>query len=898
MASSRDFSFPSARLSARSCGFGPDKTPQTNNPSCYIFHRATLVGMKTVARLFTQFQPKQYDVTFVLDEAAKRFSGTVKIQGKKVGRPAQRITLHQHDLQVTSATVTKHDRKGDQTLAVKRINNHDSFQEVRLHTDQMVYPGEYTLELTFEAPITDGMTGIYPCYFRDGDTDKQLLMTQLESHYAREAFPCVDEPEAKAVFNLTLVTRTGITVLGNTPVVSQTEQDGKLTTTFEPTPKMSTYLLAFVAGELHRKTTKTNRNTEVSVWATVAQPAESLDFALDAAKRSIEYFEEYFDTPYPLAKCDHVAVPDFSSGAMENWGLITYRERVLLAYPGETAQSSLEYIAMVVAHETSHQWFGNLVTMRWWDDLWLNESFANMMEYQAVDNMFPEWHLWDMFIAGDGLNALRRDSLAGVQAVKVAVNHPDEISALFDPSIVYAKGGRLLYMLKNYIGEEAFRAGLKRYFQIHAYGNTDGSDLWHALSETSGKDIGAFMNPWLTRSGFPLISITQEGREATLQQEHFVEDRTKADPDRIWTVPLFTATPNQPVDLHDQTTQLQLPDDAIMRLNTEARGHYLVRYTTDTQKQAIIDMVRNQSVSEADRLILLFTGSTLARAGYDPYGSVLAMLDAYATETSEPVWDIMALVAGESRRFIDLDPALEDKIKPFTDKLTGAQVARLGWDVIPGESSHDEKLRALVLSLSAYAENPATLAHARELFAAHKDSGEALPAELRSLIFTIPVKEGDAAAFDFLLQLHESTQNGDLKNDALGALTATRDPKRAEQLLARLKDPKLVKPQDVDHWLVFLLRNRYTRATAWDWLVANWGWLEDTFKNDKSYDYLPRYAASCVNTREYQQKFHDLFDSKQDQLLLKRNIQLGFEEIETRVSWLERDLASVQAFFK
>jgi aminopeptidase N len=854
--------------------------------------------MKTVARLFTQFQPKAYDVTFVLDETAKRFSGTVIIQGKKVGRPSQRLTLHQHNLQITSATIIKHDRKGDQTLPVSRINNHDSFNEVRLHTDQMVYPGEYTLELTFEAPITDGMTGIYPCYFRDGDTDKQLVATQFESHHAREAFPCIDEPEAKAVFNLTLVTRTSVTALANTPVASQQEQDGKLVTTFEPTPKMSSYLLAFVTGDLHSKTVQTNRGTDVSIWATTAQPADSLDFALDAAKRSIEYFEDYFDTAYPLAKCDHVALPDFSSGAMENWGLITYRERVLLAYPGETAQSSLEYIAMVIAHETSHQWFGNLVTMRWWDDLWLNESFANLMEFQAVDAMFPEWNVWNTFIAGDALSALRRDSLAGVQAVKTAVNHPDEISSLFDPSIVYAKGGRLLYMLKHYIGEEAFRTGLKRYFQIHAYGNTDGSDLWHALSEASSKDIGAFMNPWLTRSGFPLVSITQNGREATISQEHFLENRPQADPDRIWTVPLFTNIPGQPAALSDKTAQLQLPDDKTMLLNTEARGHYLVRYTTDAQKQAVIDMVRQQSVSEADRLMLLFTGSTLARAGYEPYGSVLSMLDAYATESSEPVWDIMALVTGEARRFIDLDPSLEDRIKPFVDKLTTAQVARLGWEAIPGESSHDEKLRALVLSLSAYAENPVTVAKANALFTAHKDTGAALPAELRSLAFTVPIKAGDAAAFDFLLHLHDTTQNGDLKNDALGALTATRDPQRAALLLDRLKDPKLVKPQDIDHWLVYLLRNRYVRTVSWEWLVGNWQWLEDTFKNDKSYDYLPRYAASAVNTREYQQKFRDLFENKQDQLSLKRNIQLGLEEIETRVSWLERDLPSVQAFFK
>jgi len=853
---------------------------------------------KSVARLYTQFQPKQYDVRFDIDEDAMHFTGSVVISGRKVGRPSQRITLHQHDLKITGAKIIKHDKKGDQEIPVARINLHASFNEVRLHAEQMIYPGEYTLELTFEAPLTVGMTGIYPCFFKDGETEKKLITTQFESHHAREAFPCIDEPEAKAVFNLTLVTRPGVTALANTPVKEQNEVDGKLVTTFDPTPRMSSYLLAFATGEIHSKSTKTARGTDVSIWATVAQPAESMDFALDAAKRSIEFFEDYFGVPYPLAKCDHIALPDFSSGAMENWGLITYRERLLLAYPGETAQSTLESIVMVICHELSHQWFGNLVTMRWWDDLWLNESFAEMMGYHAMDKLFPEWHAEDSFIAAEGLSALRRDAVAGVQAVKTAVHHPDEISSLFDPSIVYAKGARLMYMLRNYIGDDVFRAGLKSYFEIHAYGNTEGSDLWAALSEVSGWDIAAFMNPWLTRSGFPLVTVTQEGRNVTLAQEQFLDNPAKADPERIWPIPLFTKTPDQPAAFQEKSRQLQIPDDNTMLLGTEGRGYYMVRYATEAQKQVVLDMVRTEKLPEADRLLLLNGGSMQARAGYEPYVNVLTMLDAYATETSEPVWDIMAMVVGESRRFIDQDESLDDRIKPFVSKLVAAQLKRLGWNEVEGESPSDQKLRGLILGLSSYAEDAPTVAKAEELFAAYQKDTSVVPAELRGLVFTIPVKNGDTAAFDYLLNLHDTTQNSDLKTDAGDALTGTRDPKRAEQLLARLKDANLVKPQDVDRWLVLLLRNRYTRETAWNWMVDNWKWLEDTFSHDKSYDYLPRYAASCVNTRAYQQKFLDLFESKQDQLAIKRNIQIGMEEIETRVTWLERDLASVQAFFK
>ncbi len=853
--------------------------------------------MKTVARLYTQFQPSAYDVTFKLDGTAMHFTGSVTIQGKKVGRPSQRITLHQHGLKITTATITKHDKKGDQVLEVVRINNQNTLDEVRLHTEDKVFPGEYTVTAKFEAPITKGMTGIYPCYFKDGKTEKMLIATQFESHHAREAFPCVDEPEAKAVFTMTLVTDTGVEVLSNTPIQTQKTDDKKLITTFEPTPKMSSYLLAFVTGELHKKTTQTKSGVDVNVWATTAQPSDSLDFGLEVAKQSIEFFEDYFGVPYPLPKADHVALPDFSSGAMENWGLITYRERVLLARPGETAQSVFEQIALVIAHETSHQWFGNLVTMQWWDDLWLNESFANMMEYAAVDSMYPQWHVWNTFIASEGLSSLRRDSVAGVQAVHTDVNHPDEISSLFDPSIVYAKGGRLLYMLKTYIGDEAFRTGLTAYFNKHAYGNTTGADLWSALGAASGKDIAAFMNPWLTRSGFPLVSIAQDGKNITISQEQFLDDPAKADKDRFWPVPLFASAPVTPAEFINRGVTLTAPSEEPILIDSGAAGHYIVRYTSDAQKTFVMDKVANQELGEPDRLMLLNGGSMLSRAGYEPYGNVLTMLGAYATESSEPVWDIMALVLGEARRFIDLDKSLEDRIKPFTGKLVATQYERLGWEEKPGEAAADQKLRALIIGSAGYAENEAVLAKTKEMFTDYKDKQVALPPELRALVFALQIKQGDDEAFAFLLDQHDATSNSDLQGDIADGVTATRNPEKASVLLTRLKDSKLVKPQDADRWLVYLLRNRYTRATAWQWMVDNWQWLEDTFKNDKSYDYLPRYAASCVNTREYQQKYKDLFESKVDQLLLKRNITIGHEEIENRVSWLERDLASVQNFF-
>ncbi len=870
------------------------------------------VMRKSVTRLFTQFQPDHYTLEIDLDESGLRFAGRVVITGRKVGRPSKRLTFHANGLKVTSGKISFHGKKGVEDRTVTRLNLQKSMHEVRLHTEGLLYPGEYTVEMTFEAPINRGMTGIYPCFFKDGTDEKKLFATQFESHHAREAFPCVDEPEAKATFDLTLTTAEGIEVLSNTPIKNQTTNSARLTTTFERTPRMSTYLLAFVTGELNRKTAHTKSGVEVSTWATVAQPVSSLNFALDVAVKSIEYFEDYFGVPYPLAKSDHVALPDFSSGAMENWGLITYRERVLLAYDGDTGQSTKEQIALVVAHETSHQWFGNLVTMRWWNDLWLNESFANMMEYQCIDSFFPEWHVWDSFVAGEGLSAFRRDATYGVQAVRTDVHHPDEISSLFDPSIVYAKGGRLLYMLKNYIGDDAFRRGLTAYFNKHAYGNTTGDDLWAALSEASGKDVGAFMTPWLTRSGFPMLTVGQEydgDNTLIISQQQFLDDPTKADVTRVWPVPLFASATLQlrgekqnevePTEIITSSqVKYSLKQSAPVLLNTASRGHYLVRYTSESTLPFIREQIRTQTLSEADRLMALNAASMFARAGYDNFASALSLLSAYENETSEPVWDMMALIVGESRRFIDLDSTLETALKKLSDELASKQIARLGWNEKPGESSADQKLRGLVISLGLYAEDQTLVKHATDMFYAAKDDAIKLPAELRGLIMVVPIRAGDDVAFEYLLDLHDATQNSDMKNDVADALTSTRSGERAERLLGRLKNADLIKPQDADRWLVSLLRNRYTRSVAWQWMVDNWDWLEETYKHDKSYDYLPRYAASCVNTAEYQQKFDDLFLSKIDQPLLKRNIELGREEIATRVAWLARDLASVQTYFK
>jgi aminopeptidase N len=854
---------------------------------------------KAVTRLFNSFQPEHYDLVISLDAEQKICRNTVTIRGKKTGRPSQRLTLHGKYLKIMSAKIVRHDKKqGDQEIAISRINLQKSLDEIRLHTEESLYAGELTITIEYEAPIQASMHGIYFSTYKHEGSEKTLISTQFESHHAREAFPCVDEPEAKAIFDLTLITAEGQTVVANMPATSQKTQSERLVTTFQTSPRMSTYLLAFGVGELQHKTTQTKDGVDVSVYATLAHPAEALDFALETTKRSIEFFNEYYGTPYPLPKCDMMAIPDFSAAAMENWGLVTYREPYLLADPATASISSRQTIATVIAHEISHQWFGNLVTMRWWNDLWLNESFANVMEYVAVDAMFPEWQVFNDFAANEGLSAFRRDSIAGVQSIKTEVRHPDEISTLFDPSIVYAKGGRLLNMLRTYIGEDDFRSGLKQYFAKHQYGNTTGDDLWSALGAASGKDVASFMNPWLEQSGFPLVTVDQQDTKLAISQSHFLTDPAKADDSRLWPVPLLTSSQEVPDLLESKSVDIDLLAADFVRVNQGAVGHYLVRYTNQLQADWLAQQAESHALNEVERLMLLSDSTLLARSGLSSLADSLRLLSHYQHETSEPVWGVMSMVIADARRFIDADPSLEDKIKALIRTLIEDEYQRLGWQEQPNEPSQDTKQRATILGLGTYAEHKQILAEDLDMFAAYKQDASAVPSELRGIVFTAAVRHGQAADFDYLLALEETTSNPDLKQELLGSLSATHDTERAKQLLGRLKDSNKVRLHDIDHWVVLLMRNRYTQQLAWDWLRDNWTWIEKTFEGDKSYDYFPRYAASALNTRQRLQEYREFFEPKVAVPVLTRNITMGIEELENRIGWIERDLTGIQDFFK
>jgi aminopeptidase N len=833
--------------------------------------------MQIVKRLIEQFIPEHYSLSITLNRAEKTFDGIVTVRGTSQQNVSS-ISVHSKNLKISSTTLD------GKTADFKHLT-HDELSI----THPSLSTGNHIVVIAFSGKITDAMHGIYPSYFEQDGIKKQLLATQFESHYAREAFPCIDEPEAKATFDVTLTTETDITVLGNMPVAKQVTQNDLLVTSFETTPRMSTYLVAWVAGELHKKTARTKRGVEVNVWATPLQSPDSLNFALDTAVKAIEYYEAFFETEYPLPKSDHVALPDFSFGAMENWGLITYRETTLIADPGTISISSKQYVALVIAHELAHQWFGNLVTMRWWNNLWLNESFATLMEYLAIDYIYPEWNMWLDFSTNESILALRRDSIDGVQSVQMDVNHPDEIGTLFDGAIVYAKGARLLRMLQFYVGNVAFQDGLKQYFKDHAYANTEADDLWKAIAVSSGKDVISLMHTWLSQPGYPVVHVTQNDETISLSQEQFFVGRHKKS-EQTWPIPLNASTPDLPKLLTEKAISLTSTHKNPVRLNVGDTAHFITHYD-EAVFQRLLDDVRSGKMEPLDRLQLLNETTLLVRANILSSVQLLDVVDAYRNETNEQVWTIIFIALGELRKFVDNDEPAEKKLRALSAEIAKTQYKRLGWAAKNNESEDDTKLRGTILSLMLYGEAPEVIAQAKKIF--DETALNEIDAELRPLIISSVVRHSDSAIVDTLLDIHKTSNSGELRQDICVGITSTRLPEKISELLDIIKDAEIVRPQDAARWFIYLIRGRDSRDQAWKWIRNNWQWVMDTFASGKSYDEYPRYSATALSTDAQLAEYIEFFGPMKHEPALTRAIAMGISEIEGRVELIKRDGPSV-----
>ncbi|MCP9036953.1 M1 family metallopeptidase [Streptococcus oralis] len=839
--------------------------------------------MQAVEHFIKQFVPEHYDLFLDLSRETKTFSGKVTITGQA---QSDRISLHQKDLEITSVEVAGQARP----FTV----DHDN-ESLHIELDEA---GQVELVIAFSGKITDNMTGIYPSYYTVDGVKKEVLSTQFESHFAREAFPCVDEPEAKATFDLALRFDqvAGELALSNMP---ETDVENRKETgiwKFETTPRMSSYLLAFVAGDLQGVTAKTKNGTLVGVYSTKAHPLSNLDFSLDIAVRSIEFYEDYYGVKYPIPQSLHIALPDFSAGAMENWGLVTYRE-VYLVVDENSTFASRQQVALVVAHELAHQWFGNLVTMKWWDDLWLNESFANMMEYVCVDAIEPSWNIFEDFQTGGVPAALKRDATDGVQSVHVEVKHPDEINTLFDGAIVYAKGSRLMHMLRRWLGDADFAKGLHAYFEKHQYSNTIGRDLWNALGQASGRDVAAFMDSWLEQPGYPVLTVKVENDVLKISQKQFFIGEHE-DKNRLWVVPLNSNWKGLPDTL--ETESIEIPgyaallaeNEGALRLNTENTAHYITDYQGDLLEAVLAELERLDNTS---KLQIVQERRLLAEAGHISYADLLPVLDKLAKEESYLVVSAVSQVISALERFIDEGTETEKAFNTLVAKLACHNYDRLGFEAKDGESDEDELVRQLTISMMIRSNDAEASQVASQIFAAHKDNLAGLPAAIRAQVLINEMKHHETKDLvATYLDLYTHTTDAVFKRQLAAALAYSTDADNIQTLIRSWKDKFVVKPQDLSAWYYQFLDHQTTQETVWVWARENWAWIKAALGGDMSFDSFVILPAHVFKTEQRLAEYKEFFEPQLSDLALSRNIRMGIKDIAARVDLIKREKAAVE----
>lgn len=824
-------------------------------------------------RFLDYFIPEYYWLELYVFRKKRIIRGTVTVDGES---KSDHIKFHGTNLKITSVSFQARSWMG------RSYYEEDTFtpcpyeydgkelkisltSEMRMQLAQQVktnYDEDFddrnmvSFRIEYEAPINSNMEGCYlSSYDYDGET-REIIATQFESHYAREAFPCIDEPAAKAEFHLVLLTpdiTPGDVVLANMPL----EHKDQNRYTFATTPRMSTYLLAWVIGPLQSISTVNKDGIRVSSYCTLSQPLESLLFANQTAMRALEYYCQKFDTKYPLPKLDQVALPDFEAGAMENWGLVTYRESMMLA-AGDASADTKRKVATTVTHELSHQWFGNLVTMRWWDDLWLNESFATIMEYYAADAIYPKLRVWEDFFTNDCFAALQRDCLPGVQAVKQAVHNPAEIATLFDSAIVYAKGARLVLMLIRLMGEERFYDGIKYYFERYKYENTVGDDLWCSLQPYADFDIKSFMNAWISQPGYPELI---DGRERRF---------------------LITG--------ETDSTKWPLP-----KIEDDMSGHYLINLNDTDFLQKLSNF---ETLSTEQQLRLLIDRLLPARTPEVASDSLLDLLPKFASTTSAAVLQIVGIMISDLKLFCppadytqsasSLVSAVGD-YKKFLASIFYPRFASLDYGSI-----HDAdavRTRDLILGIAYYVEDSQVLEHLASLY--QSDFSQIDP-ELRPHVLAAKFRQSESEVFTEWLERYQSETDPDIKHTLLAILAGyAKQPAHLGRLITLLRQTDIVRPQDHIFLYIYLLRNYRTRQLTLEWLTKNWDFVVK-LSGDKSLEDYPRYAANFIQTQAEAQIFYDFFATKSNEPALARSLKIAHVAIDARLALIKQDTTGVK----
>ncbi len=746
----------------------------------------------TVGHLPKNVVPIDYDITLHPQIAARTTTGAETIR-LLVRTATPTIVISTLEMSVSSASL---DRGTAATIATDPKK-----QQTTLTFAQPVGAGIHTLHLAFAGKIGTEPQGLFvqPYTTASGGKD-EMIATQFESTDARRMFPCFDEPSFRATYKLTVTVPSDLTAVSNMPVERETTAGTEKTVAFARTPSMSTYLVVLAAGHFSEISDSVD-GIKIDVFA----PSDRIDhaqYALDAEKKLLAYYDGYFGIKFPLPKLDLIDVPGGFPGAMENWGGITFNESLLLFDPKVEPESAKIGIFETIAHEMSHQWTGDLVTMDWWSGLWLNEGFADWMETKASDHFNPSWHLWDR-VEGDVALAMTSDEKATSHPIQVPVEDDTQAGATFD-EITYQKGGAVIRMMEQYLGEDTFRDGVRDYLKAHAYGNTTAADLWSSLSSVSHRDVAALAGPWIDTPGLPVVTVAtacENGhRTVSLTQHRFLVDGGDSGA-QLWPIPVAISTGGPPVYtlLSERTGTADGGScTAPLAIDAGAIGYYRVALDDQLAKQQIAQFPQ-LTVAERARAIGDFNAQMLA--GGAPPARLFAAIGRVRPDDALTVWS-SALRSLRGISDLENGESGKEPFEAYAIRLLRPVGTRVGWDAAPGEDSQTESLRSDLITALGIAGDPATIAEARTRFAAFERDPASLPAALREPVFTIVGNYADEATWEQLKKLLLTAKSPEAGQQYANALFAARDPQLARKNLAMAVDGSL--PPELGSVLPFI----------------------------------------------------------------------------------------------
>jgi aminopeptidase N len=767
-------------------------------------------------RLPENARPQHYTLKLTPDLKTATFAGEETID-LNLTQPANTITLNAAEIRFGQVTAEIGGKEETATVSLDPQK-----EQATLQFAQTLPAGDVSLKISYSGILNDELRGFY----LSRTARRNYAVTQFEPTDARRAFPSFDEPAFKATFDVTLVIAKGDTAISNTNIVSDTPGPNaeEHTIEFARTPKMSTYLVAFLVGDF---TCLSGESDGVPIRACATPDKVQLGaFALSGAEFFLHYYDTYFGIKYPMPKLDMIALPDFEAGAMENFGAITYRETALLVDPATASVASQKLVAIDVAHEMAHQWFGDMVTMNWWDNIWLNEGFATWMEYKPMAPWKPEWKIPEQ-VASELNYTLNLDAERVTRAIRAKADTPGEINGMFD-GISYGKAGAVLRMVENYIGEETFRKGVHAYLAAHMYANATAEDFWNAQTEVSHQPVDKIMASMVDQPGEPLLTFgaVGDGRVPVTQSRFFLNPKVPADAHSLWTLPVCmtskAAQPDCPV-LNAAAATLPAPDAPFFYGDAGGTGYFRSQYDQHDYQNLTAHV--EDALDPVERIVLVGNEWALTRAERATIADMLNLAAAVRDDNSAYLLRTVGSTLATIDQQLVTAPDEHKALAAWVRRTFGPALERMSAASRADTPEQRERRAALFAMLGSIGDDPAVLEQAQQITAEYLKTPASVDATLAATAFRVAAQNGNRALFDRVQQVSESASDPQLHNQALYGLVLFRDPALVERTLDYAVSGK-VRNQDSARLIADELADRYTQDVAWRYVQKNWPKVE------------------------------------------------------------------------